>query len=1368
MDNYLYKSETELKQYLVKRKQYLCGGIMMIEQMWEPKLQIIKSILKNQLQLDIKQNQTESKNQEKIYDNIQRLEEEEKNIIVHLVDIIDMVMILKFQTKVLKLIVWKKKVFTKIYKLDKKQMQLKLVQKVVYSVGVVEKQQNQDKEFIQGYSQYCQSLAPLGKRCLDFFWRIELKYRDELNVFNIEKQNWMPATVLESKKIKVENDVIYQVKIGYRIFSNLGQDIDNQGRRYIGLGQQYDEWINNMSPIIQEANTLAGKFYKNMDFEQKDRIDDWKDNVYFWNQKNLFAVPRDQFKNKQFIDFVNNFGNKKGFEIILNQIKQGMDINELADILEMMGNLNPILHRSFIVKYVQYFKDLVFNNLEKTRQFEHLIKYNFQNISLIFKNMEVLLKRYLSNQEAKDICDDFKLKNFVFHDQDITYEFLPYTQEFISNLVQIEAFNYKNVKDIWQGIKHDNEEITTQIIQILEKLCTFNFKQLQIQWILDQITDFENLSYLNLDQISLFEQITKYRQILFENFQLFEKLEKDNLAQNEKEVIESQISQKKVILNRAQAFFQKILDQQDYVKDISLLQNAAFRLCEIILFQKQDLNEVLPNLINNLQNVKNGLGFILLIKNLLQEEFVYDLKGQKVQKQKFQEHENKVEEQTGDLTHNSLLFQNEMIKNDFLLKIFEQQPDQKLEIEELDSLWENLVQNEIFQNQKSLFYLWLQKMEGIQGGSEIISRENKKKLFDNFIQKQQEFDENFSLNDFLNFKFILIQSNIISGNFIPCDDKSQQQEEIQGQIGYLSEKIENLSKNLVKKLPMSPQIYKVILSLQNLKEKNEFDNQQHWDQFFQIDKSPQMFMYYLLIVNYVLRGKQNQQNADFINSEIFFGNLVDYQKFQRDWAFDFFRLGGAEDASKKQMNIKSENQEKSNQKIDPEIQQKWKSLKMEEILMEETQLREILIEFSPFQRFFQLDFQKVFQILVKNKEKLQIKMDLEELIKSEFESQNEERKNLKIKDKKINFPIFYKQKKEFLSEQLQNFQENIDFYQKKDQNFNFEKKLQNLLEDMNLSKKIQHFNQNIISAIKNLQQQERLQNFSDKDNNYKQNKRQILENLEDELFELNFQFFYLVLSSDFKDDSYYTNYFYQNSENWEQLLKNCYFYNSFIKKKQVSVNNFDNQNKYKSISNNNINNMNSNFMESSQIIPETFSLQQEQRNNINLKNFGKKQKQLGKLQDKDKIEQEENENDINNMGIQVNYKKLGKIQKMVNFYFSSIFFVFNFQRKNLPIQKFFAFLGSVLNQESNQKLDLKDLENPQVFDFLENIMCLEKQNFELSVRGNQISQVEKGQHQNQGNASFIQPAFDNGKTKIVYGIINLKRQSQIIEQRLKM
>lgn len=85
----------------------------------------------------------------------------------------------------------------------------------------------------------------------DYDWRMSLEIGQPIDAYL--NRTWYKSTVAE---VSVEKDV-KKVRVTYRRFDENGDRTDTFGNRFFGLRAGEDEYIDVLSPRIQQSNTMT-------------------------------------------------------------------------------------------------------------------------------------------------------------------------------------------------------------------------------------------------------------------------------------------------------------------------------------------------------------------------------------------------------------------------------------------------------------------------------------------------------------------------------------------------------------------------------------------------------------------------------------------------------------------------------------------------------------------------------------------------------------------------------------------------------------------------------------------------------------------------------------------------------------------------------------------------------------------------------------------------------------------------------------------------------------------------------------------------------------------------------------------------------
>ena len=145
------------------------------------------------------------------------------------------------------------------------------------------------------YSKSSGKIAPYEQKTKGWEWREKIKKDDRIDIFDTIGI-WYLGTVLNVRETpdKKRKDIL----VGYRIYTEDGTKIDNNGRKHEGWSENYDEYIPAYSLRLQKPNSIAkfGTVYcrRNLDSEYP-AVDDSPDmllNVIFSKKHNVGSIKQ--------------------------------------------------------------------------------------------------------------------------------------------------------------------------------------------------------------------------------------------------------------------------------------------------------------------------------------------------------------------------------------------------------------------------------------------------------------------------------------------------------------------------------------------------------------------------------------------------------------------------------------------------------------------------------------------------------------------------------------------------------------------------------------------------------------------------------------------------------------------------------------------------------------------------------------------------------------------------------------------------------------------------------------------------------------------------------------------------------------------
>lgn len=161
-----------------------------------------------------------------------------------------------------------------------------------------------------------------------------------------DKSVWNKSTILDIKDNQLGPDRIVKMAfIGYRIYVENGNKSDDKGS-FEGWSSKFDEWVPIYSPRIQPFFTKTQKGVQD-DLDLDEELDNLQQPEEGFVR--VYAVPRiRKCISSVFLHLINLFGNKGGFDLILQTLAKtegstevnNDDSNNVEDLnLNIMANI---------------------------------------------------------------------------------------------------------------------------------------------------------------------------------------------------------------------------------------------------------------------------------------------------------------------------------------------------------------------------------------------------------------------------------------------------------------------------------------------------------------------------------------------------------------------------------------------------------------------------------------------------------------------------------------------------------------------------------------------------------------------------------------------------------------------------------------------------------------------------------------------------------------------------------------------------------------------------------------------------------------------------------------------------------------------
>ena len=83
----------------------------------------------------------------------------------------------------------------------------------------------------------------MGTYTDDWDWKYDIKAGDLIDCIDHEK-DWYKSTILEHRMTKNQDgNEVPELYVAFRTYDEEGSKIDEQGRKFFGWSEKYDEWL---------------------------------------------------------------------------------------------------------------------------------------------------------------------------------------------------------------------------------------------------------------------------------------------------------------------------------------------------------------------------------------------------------------------------------------------------------------------------------------------------------------------------------------------------------------------------------------------------------------------------------------------------------------------------------------------------------------------------------------------------------------------------------------------------------------------------------------------------------------------------------------------------------------------------------------------------------------------------------------------------------------------------------------------------------------------------------------------------------------------------------------------------------------------
>jgi len=200
-------------------------------------------------------------------------------------------------------------------------------------------------------------IAPVGTYTDDFDWRYSLKDGDHIDCMDNEKE-WYKSTILGTRlSPNPAGESVPEIYVAFRTHSPEGSKQDEDGRRFFGWSDRYDEWYAVTDVQVQRFGACHLQYRKveaqNKVYRRSGEFDDREDTLYSTKRVAAHATPRERFFAGSLVmtDALNRFAEEGGYRKIIDMIKsasQGamqLSLQHLVSLMSFLSRTQPLWHR---------------------------------------------------------------------------------------------------------------------------------------------------------------------------------------------------------------------------------------------------------------------------------------------------------------------------------------------------------------------------------------------------------------------------------------------------------------------------------------------------------------------------------------------------------------------------------------------------------------------------------------------------------------------------------------------------------------------------------------------------------------------------------------------------------------------------------------------------------------------------------------------------------------------------------------------------------------------------------------------------------------------------------------------------------------
>ena len=203
------------------------------------------------------------------------------------------------------------------------------------------------------------------------------------------------------------------LKVGFRLYREDSNKLDDEGKKYEGWSERFDEWVPRWSPkvskLFSKAKPKAGRGTR---LYEETVIDDSSDPQIKEGDAPVYAVTRPtRCKSSLLTECINMFGEQGGFDQIISRItdkENPINLELLAYYMECLGRIYPMYHRDFISDLAPKVKDGVLNAIFNAPE-ESIRNIKKEKVEQIVTRLGDILKRIMSFDERDKTLDKLNL-----------------------------------------------------------------------------------------------------------------------------------------------------------------------------------------------------------------------------------------------------------------------------------------------------------------------------------------------------------------------------------------------------------------------------------------------------------------------------------------------------------------------------------------------------------------------------------------------------------------------------------------------------------------------------------------------------------------------------------------------------------------------------------------------------------------------------------------------------------------------------------------------------------------------------------------------------------------------------------------------